>query len=53
MTSFTSPSILGEAMDKVRRQENKELLAQGEDIPKGTRQLWLFNPGQFQRRASG
>lgn len=35
---------LGEAVDKVRRQENKELLSQGDETLKGSRQLWLFNP---------
>jgi transposase len=38
---------LNEAVDKVRRQENKELLARGEETLKGTRQLWLFNPRNF------
>ena len=35
---------LGEAVDKVRRQENKELLREGDETLKGSRQLWLFNP---------
>lgn len=35
---------LGEAVDKVRRQEHKELLAEGDATLKGSRQLWLFNP---------
>ena len=35
---------LGEAVDKVRRQENKELHAEGDETLKGSRQLWLFNP---------
>lgn len=35
---------LGEAVDKVRRQENKELLSEGDETLKGSRQLWLFNP---------
>ena len=35
---------LGEAVDKVRRLENKELLAQDDQTLKGSRQLWLFNP---------
>jgi transposase len=38
---------LNEAVDKVRRQEHKELLAQKEETLKGTRQLWLFNPMNF------
>jgi transposase len=35
---------LNEAVDQVRRQEHKQLLAQGDETLKGTRQLWLFNP---------
>lgn len=35
---------LNEAVDKVRRQENKALLAEGDETLKGSRQLWLFNP---------
>lgn len=38
---------LNEAVDKVRRQENKQLLEKGEQTLKGTRQLWLFNPCNF------
>jgi len=34
---------LGEAIDQVRRAENKALQAQDDDRHKGTRQLWLFN----------
>jgi transposase len=41
---FHVSSYLGEAVDKVRRQEHKELLAQGDETLKGTRQLWLYNP---------
>ena len=37
----------GEAVDKVRRQEHKELMAQGDETLKGTRQLWLYNPENF------
>jgi transposase len=32
------------AVDQVRRQEHKELMAQGDETLKGTRQLWLYNP---------
>jgi len=35
---------LGEAVDKVRRQENKALQSEGDETLKGSRQLWLFNP---------
>jgi transposase len=34
---------LGEAVDQVRRAENKALQAEGDDRLKGTRQIWLFN----------
>ena len=44
---FHVSKYLGEAVDKVRRQEHKELLAQGDDTLKGTRQLWLYNPQNF------
>ena len=41
---FHVSQYLSEAVDKVRRQEHKELLAQGDETLKGTRQLWLYNP---------
>jgi transposase len=44
---FHVSQYLGEAVDKVRRQEHKELLAQGDETLKGTRQLWLYNPQNF------
>jgi hypothetical protein len=44
---FHVSQYLGEAVDKVRRQENKELMAQGDETLKGTRQLWLYNPENF------
>ena len=34
-------------MDTVRRAEHKELMAQGDETLKGSRQLWLFNPLNF------
>jgi len=34
-------------VDKVRRQEHKELMAQGDETLKGSRQLWLYNPENF------
>ena len=37
-------SHLGEAVDKVRRQEHRELLAEGDETLKGTKQMWLRNP---------
>jgi len=41
---------LNEAVDKVRRQENRELLAEGQDWLKGTKYAWLRNPDHFSRR---
>ena len=40
---FHVSKYLNEAVDKVRRQENKALVAEGNDRLKGTRQLWLYN----------
>lgn len=34
---------LNEAVDKVRRSENKQLRKEGDDRLAGTRQLWLYN----------
>jgi transposase len=44
---FHVSKYLGEAVDKVRRAEHKELMAQGDETLKGTRQLWLYNPQNF------
>jgi transposase len=44
---FHISKYLNESVDKVRRQEPKELLAEGEETLKGTRQLWLYNPQHF------
>lgn len=41
---------LGEAVDKVRRAENKALLAIDDDRLKGTRQLWLFGKPNLSRK---
>lgn len=45
---------LNEAVDLVRRQEHKELLAKGDDRLKGSRQFWLYGmervPGKWQER---
>jgi len=38
---------LGEAVDRVRRQENKQLRAAGDDRLVGTRYQWLKNPDNF------
>ncbi len=44
---FHVSEYLGEAVDKVRRQEQKELMAQGDETLKGTRQSWSYNPQNF------
>jgi len=41
---FPVAKHLGEAVDKVRRQEHKELLAVMDDTLKGTKFAWLQNP---------
>ncbi len=42
---------LNEAVDKVRRQENRELLAEGKNWLSGTKYSWLRHPEHFTRRA--
>ena len=44
---FHVSKYLNEAVDKVRRAEHKELMAEGDDTLKGSRQLWLYNPLNF------
>jgi hypothetical protein len=45
---------LNEALDNVGRQEHKQLLAEGDETLKGSRQLWLYNPQNFNlAQASG
>jgi transposase len=46
-------SYLGKAVDQVRRAEHKELLAQGDETLKGSRQLWLYNPENFNEKQAG
>lgn len=41
---------LGEAVDRVRRQENKQLRSTGDDRLVGTKYQWLKNPGNFSDR---
>jgi transposase len=50
---FHVSKYLGEAVDKVRRQEHKELMAEGDETLKGTRQLWLYNPQNFSSEQAG
>jgi transposase len=38
---------LGDAVDRVRRQENRELVARGSERLKGTKYLWLQNPDRM------
>jgi len=40
---FHISKYLGEAVDKVRRSEHRELLADGDERLTGSRQLWLYN----------
>jgi len=41
---FHVAKYLGDAVDKVRRQEHKALMAQGCDQLKGSKYDWLYNP---------
>jgi transposase len=38
---------LGEAVDDVRKEEHRELMAEGNEILKGTKYSWLKNPKNF------
>ena len=44
---FHVSKLLGEAVDKVRRGEHQHLMAQGDETLKGTRYVWLFDPGEL------
>jgi hypothetical protein len=48
---FHVSQALNQAVDEVRRAENKALLAEGDERLKGTRQTWLFNPEPPRRSA--
>ncbi len=39
---FHIAAHLNEAVDQVRRRENKQLISEGIGALKGTRQMWLF-----------
>jgi hypothetical protein len=41
---------MGEAMDKVRREENKELLSKGDKRLVGTRYVWLYHTDEICKR---
>lgn len=47
---FHVARYLGEAVDKVRRQEHKALMAEGYEDLKGSRYDWLYNPENMTRR---
>jgi transposase len=47
---FHVAKILNEAVDTVRKRENKELAAAGEEVPKHTKQLWLQNPENMSKK---
>ncbi len=40
-------AMLGGAVDRVRREEHAKLMAGGNDVLKGTRYDWLFDPGKM------
>lgn len=44
---FHVAKYLGEAVDKVRRQEHKALMAEGRQDLKGTKYSWLYNPSNM------
>lgn len=46
---FHVAKLFGDAVDKVRRQENRELAAQGDDRLKGTKYHWLKSPRRMAR----
>jgi transposase len=50
---FHVASHLGDAVNSVRREEHKALLAHGDDSLKGTRFIWLANPDNMDAAASG
>ena len=41
---FHVAQYLGEAVDKVRRQEHKALMSEGSEALKGSKYAWLYNP---------
>ena len=47
---FHVAKYLGEAVDKVRRQEHKALMAQGYEDLKGSKYDWLYNPENMTRK---
>lgn len=47
---FHIAKYLGEAVDKVRRQEHKALMAEGNENLKGSKYDWLYNPKNMTRK---
>ena len=47
---FHVAKYLGEAVDKVRRQEHKALMAEGYEDLKGSKYDWLYNPKNMTRK---
>jgi transposase len=47
---FHVAKYLGEAVDKVRRQERKALMAEGYEDLKGSKYDWLYNPEKMTRQ---
>ena len=47
---FHVAKYLGEAVDKVRRQEHKALMAEGYEDLKGSKHDWLYNPENMTRK---
>jgi len=42
---------LNDAVDRIRRQEHRQLMLQGNELLKGTRYVWLKNPENFEVQA--
>nr|VFK11652.1 MAG: Transposase [Candidatus Kentron sp. LPFa]VFK27190.1 MAG: Transposase [Candidatus Kentron sp. LPFa]VFK36284.1 MAG: Transposase [Candidatus Kentron sp. LPFa] len=47
---FHVAKYLGEAVDKVRREEHKALMAEGRDDLKGSKYTWQYNPQNMRAR---
>lgn len=47
---FHVAKYLGDALDKVRRQEHRTLMANGDDLLKGSKYRWLRNPQNMSRK---
>jgi len=45
---FHVSKLLGEAVDKVRRGEHKQLMKKGDKRLLGTRYIWLFHPNELE-----